>query len=474
VDYSTTNGTAATGSDYTAASGTLTFTGNAAGETQTFSVTINGDTTIEPDETFLLKLSNPVNVNLFTSQVPVTIANDDSSIQFSAASFSVTESAKSVNLTITRTGDTSSGTASVNYATSDAAGGQSCSIANGKASSQCDYTTTLGVLTFTPGQSSKTITIPINDDGFQEGDETFSVLLSNPTVGTVLGTATATITIFDDIGTIGINPVDSSAFFVRQNYIDFLNREPDQLGFDFWTNQISACGNDASCVALVRVNVSAAFFLSIEFQQTGYLVERMYKLAYGDAKGTSVIGGSHSLPVPIVRLNEFLQDTQRIGRGVVVNQTGWETVLENNKQAYALEFVQTSRFTNEFPSTMSPADFVDKLDRNAGNVLSPSERQTVLNLFAGETDSGDATARARAMRRIADDENLYNAEFNRAFVLSQYFGFLRRNPNDAPDADYTGYDFWLGKLNQFNGYYIAAEMVKAFIGSDEYRHRFGQ
>jgi hypothetical protein len=473
VSYATADSTpisAVAGTDYVSNSGTLTFPpGTTSAQ---INVTVNGDTTVEPDETFLLKLSNPVNVNLFTSQVTVTIGNDDSSFQFSAAEYSVTESAKSVNVTVTRTGDTSAA-ASVNYATSDAAAGQRCSIANGKASSQCDYIATLGVLTFTAGQSSKTITIPVIDDGYQEGTETFSMLLSSPTFGTLGTVATATISVFDDIGNVGINPVNNSAFFVRENYLDFLNREPDQLGFDFWTNQISACGNDASCVAQVRVNVSAAFFLSIEFQQTGYLVERMYKVSYGDANGTSVIGGSHSLPVPIVRLNEFLQDTQRIGRGVVVNQTGWETVLENNKQAYALEFVQTSRFTNEFPNTMTPADFVDKLNRNAGNVLSPPERQTVLNLFAGAADTSDASARARALRRIADDENLYNAEFHRAFVLSQYFGFLRRNPNDAPDSDYTGYDFWLGKLLQFDGDYIKAEMVKAFISSDEYRKRFG-
>ena len=74
---------------------------------------------------------------------------------------------------------------------------------------------------------------------------------------------------------------------------------------------------------------------------------------------------------------------------------------------------------------------------------------------------------------IAEHQNLLTAEFNRAFVLMQYFGYLRRNPNDAPDGDYTGYDFWLTKLNQFNGDYIAAEMVKAFISSGEYRKRFG-
>jgi len=177
----------------------------------------------------------------------------------------------------------------------------------------------------------------------------------------------------------------------------------------------------------------------------------------------------------VVRANEFLTDTQRVGRGLVVGQAGWETVLENNKQAYALEFVQTSRFLTAFPTSMTPAQFVDKLNTNAGGVLSVNERQAMINLFGNAANTTNVTARAQALRQVAEDQDLYNAELNRAFVLAQYIGYLRRNPNDAPEPtlDYTGYDFWLGKLNQFNGNYIAAEMVKAFIASDEYHKRFG-
>ena len=78
------------------------------------------------------------------------------------------------------------------------------------------------------------------------------------------------------------------------------------------------------------------------------------------------------------------------------------------------------------------------------------------------------------LRAIAEDPGFASAEFNRAFVLMQYFGYLRRNPYDPQDSDYSGYDFWLTKLNQFNGNYINAEMVKAFLTSIEYRQRFGQ
>jgi hypothetical protein len=76
---------------------------------------------------------------------------------------------------------------------------------------------------------------------------------------------------------------------------------------------------------------------------------------------------------------------------------------------------------------------------------------------------------------VAENSTLKVQETNKAFVLIQYFGYLRRNPNDAPEAnlDFGGYNFWLGKLNQFNGNFVDADMVKAFILSAEYRQRFG-
>jgi len=227
------------------------------------------------------------------------------------------------------------------------------------------------------------------------------------------------------------------------------------------------------CNEVRRIDVSASFFLSIEFQQTGYLVERFYKVGYADATGNSTFGSTHTLAVPIVRFDEFMKDTQRIGQGVIVLAPGWEQALENNKQAYALEFVQTTRFGTALPTSMTPSQFVTRLNQNAGGPLSLSEQQTAINLFGGAGNTANLTARAQAVRMVAEDQTLYDAEYNRAFVVAQYFGYLRRNPNDTPDTDYTGYDFWLTKLNQFNGNYIQAEMVKAFLSSIEYRQRFG-
>ncbi len=269
------------------------------------------------------------------------------------------------------------------------------------------------------------------------------------------------------------NSIDDARFFVRQHYLDFLSRQPDQSGWDFWTNEITSCGANAQCIELKRINVSAAFYISIEFQETGYLVERIYKTSYGDAMGTSTFGGTHTLAVPIVRLNEFLPDTQGIGQGVVVGQTGWETVLENNKQAFTAGFVQRTRFTTAYPTTRTPAEFVDMLFANAGVTPSATDRNAAIGEFNAATNTTDTAARGRALRRVAENSTLNQREFNRAFVLMQYLGYLRRNPNGAPDSDYSGYDFWLTKLNQFNGNFVNAEMVKAFIVSGEYRQRFG-
>ena len=382
-------------------------------------------------------------------------------MQFSASNYSVVEACTTIAITVNRIGNTS-GAASVDYFTADVT-----------ASERRDYITAIGRLSFAAGETSKNFIVLINDDSFVEGNETFNVNLRNPSGVSLGAPQIATVTIIDNATEPATNTIDDPRNYVCQHYHDFLNRQPDLSGWDFWTNEITSCGANQACIELKRINVSAAYFLSIEFQQTGYLVERLYKAAYGDTNGTSTFGGTHQLAVPIIRFNEFLPDTQQIGLGVVVGQTGWETVLENNKQAFTSEFVQRSRFTTALPTTLTPAQFVDNLNQNAGNVLSPNERATAINLFAGAASTSNLTARGQALRQVAEDADLANAEFNRAFVLMQFFGYLRRNPNDAPDADYSGYEFWLVKLNQFNGDFQKAEMVKAFIVSSEYRQRFG-
>jgi hypothetical protein len=376
-------------------------------------------------------------------------------VQFSSSNYSVVEDCTTLTITVNRIGDTSS-PASVDYSTSDVT-----------ATERKDYITALGTLRFAPGETSKSFVVLINEDSFVEGNETFNVNLGNPS-GVGLGTAVATVTLIDDPNEPAGNVIDDPTSYVCQHYHDFLNRQPDQAGLDFWVGNFTQCNGDPQCLEVRRVNVSAAFYLSIEFQQTGYLVERIYKAAFGDSSGSSTFPSTHQLPVPVVRLNEFLSDTQRIGQGVIVGQGNWEQQLETNKQAFTSEFVLRSRFTTAFPGGMTAAQFVDTLNTNAGNPLSQTERDQLVNDL-----SSSAKTRAQVLRVIAEHPNLASAEFNRAFVLMQFFGYLRRNPNDPQDTDYTGYDFWLTKLNQFKGNFQNAEMVKAFITSTEYRQRFG-
>ncbi|HEX8151439.1 MAG TPA: Calx-beta domain-containing protein [Pyrinomonadaceae bacterium] len=454
VNYATADGTAAAGSDYAAASGTLNF---AAGETtKSVTVNVNGDTANEANETFFVNLSAASNATVTDGQGQGTVHNDDTpALRFSQASYPVGEGAHFVTVTVTRTGDPTDAVG-VSFNTSD-----------GTATERRDYTAVSGRLQFAAGETSKTFDVLLTEDAYTESEETINLTLSNPTGGAGLGgQAAATVNIAaDDNPPPGFNPIDNSSDFVRQHYHDFLNREPDASGLAFWTGEIEQCGADAGCREVKRINVSAAFFLSIEFQQTGYLVYRTYKAAFGDATSPNVEG-----TVPVVRLQEFLPDTRSIGEGVVVGQPNWEQRLDANKNAYLAEFVQRQRFLTAFPASMSAAEFVDKLNNNAGGVLTQAERDNLVAALS--SDPGGAGARASALRGVAENAALQQREFRRAFVLMQFYGYLRRNPDDPQDTDFRGWKFWLDKLNEFGGNYVQAEMVKAFLDSIEYRTRF--
>jgi hypothetical protein len=260
------------------------------------------------------------------------------------------------------------------------------------------------------------------------------------------------------------NPIDDAEVFVTQHYRDFLGREPDADGLAHWASEITACGDDAACVDLKRQNVSAAFFLSIEFQETGYFAYRMHRAAFGDLPNT---------PVP-VRRARFLSDSQTVAQNVAVGVGPWEQQLRENMAAFAEAFAARPEFAAAYPATLTPAQFVDALNARAGGVLSAPEREQLI----AELASG-AKTRGQVLRAVADDADLRRAELNEAFVLMQYFGYLRRDPDAVgfgglPDPNFDGYKFWLGKLDDNQGNFVKAEMVKAFITSIEYRQRFGQ
>ncbi|HVF57802.1 MAG TPA: DUF4394 domain-containing protein [Pyrinomonadaceae bacterium] len=375
--------------------------------------------------------------------------------EFTAQNYSVAENCTTVAITVRRLGDTSR-EASVNFSTSDGAGIQ-------PASERSDYNAAFGTLTFAPGETTKTFTVLINEDSIDEkleaDGEFFLVNLSNATGGFSLGSqGSATVTIIDDAAEPSTNAIDDTQTFVCQQYHDFLNRQPDAAGLAFWTNNIESCGANAQCRQVKRIDTSAAFFLSIEFQQTGYVAYRAYKAAFGNVAGT---------PVPLT-IREFLPDVQRLGRGVVIGEPGALDQLEANQRAYFEEFVTRPRFRAQYTDTQSPGEFVDALNANTGGALSQAERDALVAGLAAGTET-----RATVLRKVVEDADFTRAELNRAFVLEEYFGYLRRNPGDAPDSNFDGYNFWLAKLNQFGGDFRAAEMVKAFITSTEYRQRFG-
>ncbi len=315
-----------------------------------------------------------------------------------------------------------------------------------------DTTATSGIFAGQPGKSYSFHTIARDKAGNEENIKT---------------TAEASTT----TPNVVTNAVDDPAYFVLQHYRDFLNRDPDAAGFDFWTSQIASCGTNVVCVDQQRTNVSAAFFLSIEFQETGYLGYRARKAAFGNLSG---------MPVPL-RRETLLFDSRQIGFGVRVNVGDWEAQLEGNKRAYFDALAGSARFTALYPQGMTAEHFVDTLNANAGGALSIPERDTLVNDL-----SGNIRTRAQVLRAVAEDADFVRAEFNRAFVLMQYFGYLQRNPDDLPDADFAGFDFWLTKMNQFSvagedvriesvalGRIHRAEMVRAFIVAGEYRGRFG-
>jgi hypothetical protein len=243
----------------------------------------------------------------------------------------------------------------------------------------------------------------------------------------------------------GVNRIDTPEYFVRQHYLDFLGREPDESGFNFWSDQISSCGADAGCRERRIINVSAAYFLSIEFRETGGLVDGLYRASYGRAP----------------RYAEFMPDTATVAQGVVVGSNGnWAERLEANKQAFITAWMDRSDFRAAYDG-LTNAAFVDSLISHTAGFN--GDRSALVN----KLNSGSVT-RAAALRQVVENEGFVSAKHNEMFVMMEYFGYLRRDP------DASGYQYWLNKLSEFNGNFERAEMVKAFIVSGEYRDRFRQ
>jgi hypothetical protein len=235
----------------------------------------------------------------------------------------------------------------------------------------------------------------------------------------------------------GVNPIEDAQYFVQQHYLDFLGRNPDEGGLDYWTEQISRCGDDAGCVHNSRISVSAAFFMEREFQQTGFFIQRLYKVILGRQPTYA----------------EFTIDR---------NHLRTSSDLEADKLNLIKTWITRDDFHDRYPESLSNEQFVDALletVQQGSGVFLESERQRLI-------EASVAGGRALVIRTLVDSSDLVRAEFNPAFVLSEYFGYLRRDPEPE------GYRFWLEVLNHRapNNY---RAMVCAFLTSEEYQRRFG-
>jgi hypothetical protein len=400
-------------------------------------------------------VSNPNNYLMEKTQpaLPYNIVNAAAAttiVGLASATFIVNEAdpAGVAVITVSRGGDNSTAV-SVDYATSDQSGTTPCqSNGNGVASERCDYATQSGTLRFAAGETTKTIQIPIINDAYVESSEAFTLILRNPQ-GAVFGAITgATITInSDDFQTATRNPIDEQGFFIRQQYIDFLGRQPEQAGFDFWNNRMNNCPAGQICD---RIDTSQRFFQSDEFQERGFYVYRLYDAVLG------------RLP----RYAEFVPDVARLN--------GFQTVAEQraSKDAYLLDFINRTEFRTLYGQYLSAdgltatnaTGFVNALTATSG--ITPASRQTLIN----NLQSGARTPAQTLEDFILTPEisGVGTKFYDRGFITMQYFGYLRRDPDAA------GFDFWVGQLIGPNAPHRQDYrfMVGGFINSDEYHFRF--
>ncbi|MEP6920076.1 MAG: carboxypeptidase regulatory-like domain-containing protein [bacterium] len=356
--------------------------------------------------------------------------------QFSSPTFSkndatIGEGAARVTLTVSRVGSTSS-PATVGYITRDTAGLANCNVISGIASSRCDYATSIGTVHFDAGESFRTFSVPIVDDGFAEGPETFTVSVRNGSGGGIGTPSRAIVTINDNEGTSdGPNPAYQTPFFVRQQYVDFLSREPDPAGYQGWQDIINHCTpGDTECD---QIHVSSAFFRSPEFQERGYLVYRLYPTAFGRKPDYA----------------EFIPDLAMVSGFLTADE------LEAQRVALINELMTRQEFVDKY-NALNNTQYVDTLLMSAGVML--ASRQTLID----DLNTLRKT-RAQVLREISESPEVYAKFYNQAFVVMQYFGYLRRDP----DALYLDWIRVLETTGDFRG------MVNGFMNSLEYRFRFG-
>jgi len=439
VDLNEDSGATVTSMIFTDASGNFNFFGRKINHGYTLSINDGPLLVFEPKPSSGVQAAVIRIASLTADQNVTFTASKRNTVQFTAAAASVDEGSGSREIAVTRSGDLTSA-ASVSFATADTAGLTACSVTNGKASERCDYGSTAGTLRFAAGETIKSFFIPIVNDANVEGNEIFTIALTSP-VGAQLGsTVNITVTIGDDDLTPATqNPIDGIEPFVTQQYIDFLGRLPDSVGFANWVATLSGCPQggfgenlNPSCD---RVHVSSGFFLSDEFRGRGYFAYRFYEVAF-DRR-------------PLYA--EFVPDMAQVGGA----QSPQSELL--SKAAYTDAFVNRTEFTSRY-NGLSNSAYVNALEQNAEITLS-NKAELIAAL-----DQSQKT-RAQVLREIVESKAVEDKFFIRAFVAMQYFGYLRRDP------DTIGYNNWVTTLTNDPSNF--RHMIFGFLFSDEYRGRFG-
>ncbi|MDX6611816.1 MAG: uncharacterized protein QOD75_1002, partial [Blastocatellia bacterium] len=294
-------------------------------------------------------------------------------------------------------------------------------ITNAKGYYQFDNVETNGFYTVTPSRANYS---------FGPANRSFS-LVGNHTDAAFTGSSTGD----------NLNPLDTPEYFVRQQYLDVLGREPDEGGFNYWSDEILHCGGDSTCVDQRRRDVAASFFMAEEFQATGSYIYDMYKGSLGRK------------PV----FSEYVVDRKQVIGG---------PSLAAQKAAFADGFVTRAEFVQKYEGNTTAESFVDALLQNvqqSSQLDLGSRRGELVNQY--NSGANLSQSRSLVLRALADDAVLKDAEYNAAFVLTEYFGYLRRNPEPE------GYTFWLNVLDHGDvGNYRG--MVCSFITSTEYQQRF--
>jgi hypothetical protein len=391
--------------------------------------------------------------NEYTKAISVSSANPTATVALSSATYSINEGDATgfLVVTVNRTGSNTAAI-SVDFATSDISSLTPCQTNNsGAASDRCDYGSAAGTVRFAAGDSTpKIIQIPIVNDAYVELGETFTITLRNAQ-GASLGTSIATATIIDnDAQSATTNPINAQDFFVKQQYIDFLGRVAEPAGFAFWMDRMTNCPAGQVCD---RVDTAKRFFESDEFKERGFYVYKLYDALLGR--------------FPLYA--EFVSDVARLN--------GPQTPAEQRlgKDAYLLDFMNKTEFKNLYDQYLtadhtrakdagSASTFVDALCNKAG-VTPASKSQLIANLQNGSRDPAHTIEDFILTPEINGDGTKF---YDRARIVMQYFGFLRRSP-DTP-----GFNFWWNRVAtpgspQFHDY---RELVNNFLRSDEYNFRF--